>query len=56
MLPFYIRLERLKLTYYSLISNFSKYYFKTGILCSHFLSSHIFTALEFDKNYFGILL
>ena len=55
MLPFHIRLERLKLIYYSLISNFSKYYFKTGTLCFLFLSSYIFTALEFDSNYFGIL-
>ena len=56
MLPFHIRLERLlKLIYYSLISNFSKYYFKTGTLCLLFWSSHIFTALEFDSNYFGIL-
>ena len=30
-----------------LISNFSKYYFKIGTNCLLFLSSHVFTALEF---------
>ena len=30
------------------MSDFSKYYFKTATLCLLFLSSHIFTALEFD--------
>ena len=30
MISFHIRLERLKLTYYSLISNFSRYLFKTA--------------------------
>ena len=58
MVPFYIRLERLKLIYYGLISNFSKYYFKTGTLSSlYFLfsCSYIFTALEFESNYFNIL-
>ena len=53
MLPFHVRLERLKLTYYSLISFFSKYYFKAGTRCL-LLSSHVFTALEFDVNYFGV--
>ena len=56
MLPFHIRLERWKLTYYSLISNFSKYYFKTGTFYLLFLSSHVVPAIEFDSNYFGILL
>ena len=55
MVPFHIRLESLKLIYYSLISHFSLYCFKTGILCLLFSSSHLFTALDFDSNYFGIL-
>ena len=38
------------------ISSFSKYYFKTGTICFTFLSSHVFTPLEFDSNHFGILL
>ena len=54
-LPFHIRSERFKLIYYVLISNFSKHYFKTGAVC-FFFSSHVFTALEFGKNRFGILL
>ena len=33
MLSFHIRLERLKLTYHSLISNFSRYFSKAGTLC-----------------------
>ena len=52
LLPFHIRLERLKLTYYSLVSNFPRYFFKTGtlgVLC------HAFAALHCDSNYFGIL-
>ena len=52
MLPLQNRLERLKLFYYSLISNFSKYYFKTGTIC---LLSYLH-ASEFDNNHFGILL
>ena len=56
MLLFRIRLECLKLTYYSLKSNFSKYRLKTGTLCLLFLFSHIFTDLEIDSNYFGILV
>ena len=39
-----------------LISNVSKYYFKNGKICLLFVSSHVFTALEFDRNHFGILL
>ena len=46
----------LKTNLLGLISNFSKYYFKTGTICLLFLSSHVFTALEFDSNHFGILL
>ena len=46
----------LKTNLLGLISNFSKYYFKTGTICLLFLSSHVFTALEFDTNHFGILL
>ena len=38
MLPFHIKLECLTLIYYGLISNFSKYYFKTGTICLLFLS------------------
>ena len=56
MFPFQIRLACLKLTYHRLISNFSRYYFKTGTLCLLFSSFHVLTALEFDSNYFGILL
>ena len=39
-----------------LISDFSIYYFKTGTMCLLSLSSHVFTALEFDSNHFGNLL
>ena len=56
LLPFQIGLKRLKLVYNSLNINFSKYQFKTGTLYLHFLSSHLFIVLEFDKNYFGNLL
>ena len=56
MLPFHIRPECLKLTYCSLIWFFSRYYFKTGILCLLFLSSHVFPALGLNSNCFGILL
>ena len=55
MVSFYIRLECLKLICNSLISFFSNYHFKIDTLCLFFLSSHTFTALEFDNNYFGIL-
>ena len=55
MLPFHIRLERLKIIYYDLIPSFPKCYFKTGTICLLFLSSHAFTALEFDSNHFGTL-
>ena len=41
MLPFHIRLERLKLIYYGLILNFSNFYFKTATLFLLFLSSYI---------------
>ena len=34
-----------------LISNTSKYYFKTGTICLLFLSSHLFAALEFDSSH-----
>ena len=56
MLSFQIRLEQLKLIYYSLMSIFSKYHLKTGTLHIFFSSSHVFTALEFYNNYFAILL
>ena len=46
----------LKTNLLGLISNFSKYYFKTGAICFLFLSSHVFNALEFYSNQFGILL
>ena len=46
----------LKTNLLGLISNFSKYYFKTGTICLLFLSLHLFTAFEFDSNHFGILL
>ena len=42
----------LKLIYYGLVSNFSKYYYKTGTIC---LLSYLH-ASEFDSNHFGILL
>ena len=45
----------LKTNLLCLTSNFSKYFFKTGITCLLFLSSHVFTALEFDNNHFGFL-
>ena len=48
--------ETLKTNLLGLISMFSKYYFKTGAICFLFSSSHVFTALEFDSNHFGILL
>ena len=38
------------------MSNFSKYYFKTGTIWLVFFSSHLFTALEFNSNHVGILL
>ena len=50
MFPFHMRLEHLKRIYF-----FSKYYFKTGTIYL-LLFSHVFTALEFDNNHFGILL
>ena len=57
MLSFHITLERLTLIYNSLISFFFfKYYFETGTLRQLFLASQIFSVLEFDSNYFGILL
>ena len=42
----------LKTNLLDIISNFSKYYFKTGTICIIFLSSHVFTTLEFDSNHF----
>ena len=56
MLPFYIRPERLKMTYYSVIQKFCRYYFDTDTPCLLFLSWHVFATWEFDSNYFGILL
>ena len=56
MLPFHIRFRTLKVNLLSLISIFSKYYFKSGTICILFLFSHVFTALEFDINHFGIIL
>ena len=46
----------LKTNLLCLISNFSKYYFKTSSICFLFLSSHVITALEFNCNHFGTLL
>ena len=34
----------------------TRYYFKRGTICLILLSSHVFTALEFDSIHFGILL
>ena len=42
--------ERLKLIYYQI------YYFKIGIICPLFLSSHVFSGLECGSNHFGILI
>ena len=53
---FHLRLERLKLIYYGLISTFSKYSFKIGTICLLFLSPHVFTPLEHDNNYLDIVL
>ena len=39
-----------------LMSNISKYYFKTDTICLFFFSSHVIKALEFDSSHFGILL
>ena len=55
-LPFHIRFRTLKINLLGLISNFSKYYSKTSTICLLFISSHVFTTLEFDSNHFGILL
>ena len=55
-LPFHIRLERFKLIYYVLISNFSKYYFKTGAVCFFFIFTCIYRFRIWKKNRFGILL
>ena len=35
---------------------FFKCYFKNSIICLLFWFLHVFTALEFDSNYFGILI
>ena len=53
MLLFHITLEHIKPIYYDLISNFSKYYFKTGTICLLFSSSFLFTAW---KNLEAIIL
>ena len=45
MLPFKVKLKRLKLIYFSLISIFSKFQFKTGTLCPLFLPSYLFSHL-----------
>ena len=55
MLPFYIRIRTLKTNLLGLVSNFPKYYFKTGTICLLFLSPHVFTALKCDSNHFDIL-
>ena len=46
----------LKSSLLDLISNLSKYYFKTNTICLLFLSSDVFTTLELDSNHFDILL
>ena len=56
MLPFHIRIRMLKINLLGLISNFPKYFFKTGTVGLLFLSWHVFNALEFNSNHFGILL
>ena len=57
---FHTRLERLKMTCYSLISKFSINFLKLCLFLklAHFtyLSSQVFAALQFDSNYFGALL
>ena len=53
MLPFHVRLGRLKLTYYS------KFFLDISLkltLCLFFLSSHVLASLQFDSHYFNILL
>ena len=39
-----------------LLSNIFKSYFRTSTSCIFFLSSHVFTAFEFNSNHFGILI
>ena len=56
MLPFHIRLERLKLIFYGFILNFFINITLKLLQFAFFLSSHVFTASEFDSNYFGTLL
>ena len=46
----------LKTNLLGLISNFSRYYFKTATVCLLSSSSHVFTALGFASNHFGVLL
>ena len=46
MLPFHIRL----------VSNVSRYFFKTGTFCLLFLSSHVSPGFQFDNNHFDIPL
>ena len=43
----------LKTNLLTLISNFSKYYFKIDTICLLFLSSDVFA---FNSNHFGIML
>ena len=45
----------LKTNLLRLISNFSKYYFKTGTTCLLFSPAHVFVALICNINHFGIL-
>ena len=45
----------LKTNLLGLISNFSKYYFKTGTTCLLFSPSHVFATLICNINHFGIL-
>ena len=53
---FSLQAKTLRTNFQGLISNFSKYFSKIDTVWLLFLSSHVFTALEFDSNHFGILL
>ena len=54
--PFSHQGRTLKANLLGLISNISNYCFKTGTIFLLFLSSDVFTALEFDSNHFDVLL
>ena len=53
---FSLQAKTLRTNFQGLISNFPKYFSKIDTVWLLFLSSHVFTALEFDSNHFDILL